>query len=83
MAFAWSCGIRGSVSMPSSVRSKSRAPISASRTESSPAVSSGPIGVASVRSMSPVSIPGSIWKVVIPVSVSPRMMAQAIGAAPR
>ena len=69
--------------MPSSVRSRSRAPISAIRVESSPAVSSGPIGVASVKSMSPVSMPGSIWNVVMPVSVSPRMMAQAIGAAPR
>src|SRR5262249_14835989 len=72
-----------SVSSASSVLIRRRAPITLIREESSAADSSGPIGMVSVRSTSPVSIPGSIWKVVMPVSLSPRMMAHAMGAAPR
>ena len=46
-------------------------------------VSSGTIGVGTRSSIAPVSMPSSIWIVVIPVSVSPRMIAHAMGAAPR
>ena len=83
VAAAWSCGAGVSASSRSSVSTITSAPSRASRSESSPAVSSAPIGVERMSSTSPVSIPGSIAKVVMPVSVSPRMIAHWIGAAPR
>ena len=61
----------------------SSAPICASRSLSSPAVSRSPMGVSRRRSMSPVSIPLSVNIVVTPVVVSPIMTAQLIGALPR
>ena len=59
------------------------APISASRTVSSPAVSSSPISVSARRAMSPVSMPASVNIVVTPAFFSPSAMHQLIGALPR
>ena len=58
------------------------APSAARRTASSPTVSSGPIGVARWRSMSPASISSAMFMVLTPVVWSPARMDQAIGAAP-
>jgi hypothetical protein len=41
------------------------------------------MGVDDDSSTSPVSMPASIWKVVMPVTRSPRMIAHWMGAAPR
>jgi hypothetical protein len=78
---SWGRGV--SESSCSSVRSITLAPIRLNRADSSPAASSAPMAVDSESNTSPVSMPGSIWKVVMPVSVSPRMIAHAMGAAPR
>ena len=53
------------------------------RSCTSPAVSSGPMGIRSWKRMSPVSISAFRKKVVTPVSVSPFITAQLMGAAPR
>lgn len=49
----------------------------------SPAVSVSAMGKRSWRSMLPVSISCTNWKVVTPVSFSPLITAQLMGAAPR
>ena len=54
----------------------------ARRSSSSPAVSSGPIGVRARASMPPASIRGVIRMTVTPVSVSPFWIARATGDAP-
>ena len=48
----------------------------------SPAVSFSPISTCRVRSISPVSMPGSVSMVVTPETVSPSRMHQLMGAAP-
>jgi hypothetical protein len=50
---------------------------------SPPPVSFGAIGVVTRRRTGPLSSPASIPMMLTPVSVSPFMMAQGIGAAPR
>ena len=59
------------------------APASAMRPASSGAVSSAPISISRCSRIGPVSSPGSSRIVVSPVFLSPLMMAQAMGAAPR
>ena len=54
------------------------APRTASRADSSPWVSSGPIGVRETESMSPVSMPASRSISVMPVSVSPCTMVASV-----
>ena len=66
-----------------SVRISSSAPNSESLSLSSPAVSFSPMGVSALRSMSPVSMPISVYIVVIPVTASPIITHQLIGALPR
>ena len=83
VAASWRCGVGVSVSRRASVSTRSPAPSAARRAASSPAVSSTPIGVVADVRMGPVSMPSSIWNVVTPVTVSPRMIAHWIGAAPR
>ena len=61
----------------------SGAPSAARRSSSSPAVSSGSIGVRAKAIMPPASIRGVIRMTVTPVSVSPFWIARATGAAPR
>ncbi|MNE42829.1 hypothetical protein D3C80_1369780 [compost metagenome] len=53
------------------------------RSCSSPADSFSPIGIRTCLITFPVSISSSIKKVLNPVSVSPLIMVQLIGAAPR
>ncbi|MNL29305.1 hypothetical protein D3C87_1509860 [compost metagenome] len=48
-----------------------------------PALSSGSIAISEFKIIAPVSILSSMKKVVTPVLVSPLIMAQLIGAAPR
>ena len=59
------------------------APSAASRSCSSPAVSSGPIATRASRQTGPVSSPSSMRMIETPVSLSPAMMARLMGAAPR
>ena len=59
------------------------APSRASRSCSSPAVSSGPIATRSAMATGPVSSPSSMRMTATPVSRSPAMTARWIGAAPR
>ena len=60
-----------------------RVPIAIKRSCTDPTFSFGPIAIRSCRIMLPVSISCFSMKVVAPVSVSPLMTAQLIGAAPR
>ncbi len=85
VAWEWSWG-RGT-RLPAfnclSVSRSNRPPNSASLGDKLPAVSSGAIAILSCSSMAPVSMPSSISIVVMPVSVSPLMIAHWIGPAPR
>ena len=77
-----SLSVTGSVSA-GSVSASSCAPRTESRPINSPAVSSTPMGVAEQRSISPVSIPASVFMMVTPDCPSPWMMHQLMGAEPR
>ena len=69
-------------SIKSSVFTNSSPPIFVSLSQSSPVVSSSPISTSCFKIISPVSIPASIYIVVIPVVLSPFKTAHCIGAAP-
>ena len=60
---------------PSKLFTSRSAPISASRSPNSMAVSSGPMTVSAFSNISPVSSPASIRMVVTPVTLSPLAMA--------
>ena len=75
--------VRAPLTIPGSVSTSSRAPSSASFIDSVPVVSSSAIGSARTAATGPVSSPASIRMIDTPVSLSPRMMAHWIGAAPR
>jgi len=79
------CSMRGAFpcSIKSTVSSRTSAPIWHIRSCSSPAVSCSPMTIFSCMIHSPVSTFSSMKKVVSPVSRSPLMTAQLMGAAPR
>ena len=80
---SWGRGAIRPVARPAIASPSASAPMPASRSVRVPAVSSGRIGHARARRMSPVSIPSSIRMIVAPVSESPASSACCTGAAPR
>ena len=71
------------LSSPAMVSSRRDAPAAAILSCSVSKLSSGAISTSVFRSISPVSMPFAINMVVIPVTVSPSIIARCMGAAPR
>ena len=82
-AWSWGMGVRAPAAILGRVSQRTFAPTAVTRSNSSPLVSSGPMGTFSHTSTSPVSSPASICWIDTPVSVSPFRTAHWTGALPR
>ena len=82
-SWSWGMGVNVPAAILGTVSHSTRAPTAATRSNSWPLVSSGPMAIFSQTSTSPVSRPASICMMDTPVSASPFSTDHWTGALPR